>query len=291
MHLDTLSLQIFLSLALTRSFTKTGLRMGRTQSAISQQISRLEQGLGKTLFKREPDLYLTEEGEYFKEHAQQVLNLHAQLLHRFKEPEPEGQIRFGLPEDFSTVFLADVLADFIRVHPKIRLSVACDLTLNLFNGFQQGQFDLVLLKISKPEDCPHGVDIGSERLEWVANKLLLSQLSKSNTEAWPLVLSPQPCVYRARALDALQNAGKKWEVVFTSPSYTGTVAAVTAGLGVTVLPKNMIPAGLMALNQKAWGFPALSKAPVSLLKKNQNNPLVSSFEAAVLKKLKFIRCG
>lgn len=282
MSFDCLTLQSFLSVAESRSFTKAAERVGRTQSAVSQQISKLEQTLGVTLLKREKNISLTTEGEIFFTYAQRIISLQHEVISRFKEHYLKGEIRFGVPEDFATFFLADVLADFSRVHPGILLNVECDLTLNLLERFNNGEFDIVLTKMACPKDFPYGVNLLTESLEWVCSHSLKDILEKEQT--LPLVLSPQPCIYRTRALQTLENAEIKWRIVYTSSSYAGTLAAVKAGLGLTVLPKNMIPKNLSYINNDF--LPQLHKVHISLLKKSDNNKAINSFENFVLKKMR-----
>jgi len=279
MSIDTVTVHCFLAVAETGSFTRAGERVGRTQSAVSQQMAKLEGLLGKKLVERGRVLSLTAAGETFLTYARQIYALHRAALDHFCEPELEGEVRFGLPEDFASVFLSDVLADFAHIHPRILLNIECDLTLNLYNRFRQSEFDLVLVKMNRPEDFPYGIDVWSETLEWVGDPNLID-LSKPI----PLVLAPQPCVYRARAVKTLDTLGRKWRLVLSSPSYAGTIAAVKANMGITVLPRAMIPPGLEAIRQQI--LPDLSDIHVSLLKRKLNDPATNSLEDFVLKKLK-----
>jgi DNA-binding transcriptional LysR family regulator len=280
MNIDTILLQCYLAVVETGCFTKAALRIGRTQSAVSQQMAKLENMLGKQLFVRGKTATLTNEGELFLGYARQIFALHREALDRFKEPELEGEVRFGMPEDFASVYLSDVLVDFSRIHPRIFLNIECDLTLNLFERFKRREFDLVLVKMSRPEDFPNGLDIYSEKLEWVGDKSLIQDKNKS----LPLVLSPQPCVYRTRAINTLDKAQIKWRIVFSSPSYAGTIAAVKAGLGITVLPRTMVPEYLSVLNYS--NLPLLNDTHLCLLKHYNDNPALLSFEQFVLAKLK-----
>lgn len=280
MNIDTIILQCFLAVVETGSLTKAAIRVGRTQSAISQQMTKLESMLGKQLFYRGRDFCLTPEGELFLGYARQIFMLHRQAIDRFKEPELQGEFRFGMPEDFASVYLSDVLVEFSRTHPHIFVNVECDLTLNLYERFKKKEFDMVLLKMNRPGDISNSVDVYSEKLEWVCHPSLFLE---ENT-AIPLVLSPQPCVYRARALKALEIANIKWRVVFSSPSYAGTIAAVKAGLGITVLPQTMIPEQLNILD--TLHLPTLDDTHICLLKENNHNPALLSFEKFVLDKLK-----
>jgi DNA-binding transcriptional LysR family regulator len=280
MNIDTIGLQCFLAVAETGSITQAAERVARTQSAVSQQMAKLEAMLGKQLFIRGKNFSLTSEGEMFLAYARQIFALHREAIDRFKEPQLEGEVRFGMPEDFASVYLSDVLVDFTRIHPRIFLNIECDLTLNLFERFKRREFDLVLVKMSRPEDFPNGVDVYSEKLEWVG----VSSLVEEKNKPLPLVLSPQPCVYRARAIKALETAGIKWRFVFSSPSYAGTIAAVKAGLGITVLPRTMIPEQLDVLDDA--NLPPLDDTHICLLKHDSGNPAVKSFEQFVLAKLK-----
>ena len=279
MNIDTITVHCFLAVAETGSFTRAAERVGRTQSAVSQQIAKLERLLGKRVVERGRVLSLTAAGETFLGYARQIYALHREALDRFREPELEGEVRFGLPEDFASVFLSDVLADFTHIHPRILLNIECDLTLNLYSRFRQNEFDLVLVKMNRPEDFPHGIDVWSEPLEWVGDPNLIDR-----SKPIPLVLSPQPCVYRARALKSLDALGWKWRLVLSSPSYAGTIAAVKANMGITVLPRAMIPQGLEAMRQQV--LPDLSDIHVSLLKRKLHDPATNSLEDFVIRRLK-----
>jgi DNA-binding transcriptional LysR family regulator len=279
MNIDTVALHCFIAVAESGSFTQAGAKVGRTQSAISQQITKLENLLSKPLFIRGKILTLTPEGEIFLGYARRIFALHNEAIDRFKRPKLTGEVRFGIPEDFASVFLSDVLVDFARIHPLVLLHVECDLTMNLFQRFQRKDFDLVLVKMSCPENFSSDLDSWSEKLEWVGNVDLLHA-----DKPLPLVLSPQPCIYRARAISALENTQRKWHIVFSSQSYASTIAAVKAGLGITVLPKNMIPNTLKSIQSSI--LPPLQDTHISLIKHEYDNSAVNSFEAFVIKKLK-----
>ena len=279
MSIDTVTLQCFVAVAQTGSFTKAAEQVGRTQSAISQQMTKLENLLGKPLLIRGKTFALTPEGEIFLGYARQMFALHCEAMDRFKEPELEGEVRFGLPENFASIYLSEVLADFSRIHPRILLNIECDLTLNLYDRFKNNGFDLVLVKMNRPEDFPNGLDVWSEPLKWVGDASVINP-----KKPVPLVLSPQPCVYRASAIKALEDAGRSWRLVFSSPSYAGTVAAARAGMGITVIPHTMIPNDLQAIDASL--LPKLADTHVSLLKHRADNPAINTLEGFVLRRLK-----
>ena len=281
MSFDALTLKCFLAVTETGSFTRAADKVARTQSAVSQQITKLENQIGKPLFVRGKNLTLTSEGEILLTYARKIIQLNCDAMDRFKQPELQGDVRFGLPEDFASVFLSEVLTEYALLHPRILLNIECDLTLNLFDRFKKKEFDLVLVKMNRPEDFPDGMDVWSEVLEWVGNR----ELFELDKQPIPLVLSPQPCVYRARAIQSLEKQHKTWRIVFSSHSYAGTIAAVKAGMGVTVLPRNMVPSDLDII-RTGGGIPNLDDTHISLLKHNDKNLAVNSFEKFVVERLK-----
>ena len=259
-HLDSILLKSFVAIADTGSFSKAAAIVGRTQSALSLQIKKLEESLGCKLFDRGArKATLTEQGEVFSSYARRITALQLEVYSRLKEPEAEGEIRFGTPEDFATHYLPDVLALFRKQHPRIQLNVDCDLTLNLLDGFQQEKYDLILVK-RDPQRVRGGTRVWREPLVWAGVTGWQSQKPLS------LVLSPQPCIYRSRALAALDRAKIPWRVAYTSPSLAGTLAAVKAGLGITVMPQNMLPTGVHPIRNEIK-LPELADAEIALIKR------------------------
>ncbi|QCK88012.1 LysR family transcriptional regulator [Phreatobacter aquaticus] len=260
-------LRSFVAIVDNGGFTRAAERIGRTQSTISLQIRKLEQGLGRPVFTRQgmgrsSQIGLTRDGEVLLGHARQILRLGDEARSRIMEPEVEGIVRLGTPEDFATWHLPDILARFARSHPRVLLEVNCDFTVNLLDGFGKGLYDLVLFK-REPQrtDGLAGTGVWREELVWVADQRL--ELPASG-EALPLVLAPAPDIYRRRALAALEAAGRTWRVVFASPSMAGLQAAVRAGLGITVMPREMVPANLVVLGAADDGLPVLPDAEIVL---------------------------
>lgn len=145
-HLDSISLKSFIAIADTGSFTKAAIAVGRTQSALSLQIKKLEENLGCELFNRGARrATLTEQGEIFSSYARQIIQLQLEVYSRLKEPDIEGEIRFGTPEDFATHYLPEVLAMFRKHHPRIQLNVECDLHLIFSKAFNKKSLTSFLL--------------------------------------------------------------------------------------------------------------------------------------------------
>lgn len=258
--LDLDLLRCFVTIAETGSFTRAGERLGRTQSTISLQVKRLEDQIGRAILARTPrSLALTPEGERLLGPARQLLRLNDAALAELFEPDITGRVRLGVPEDFATAHLPAVLAAFAEAHPLVELEVTCDLTLNLLDRFHAGAFDLVLVK-REPSEALEGVRVWREPLVWVAR----DQLAASGLDCVPLVVSPEPCVYRKRAIAALEAVGRKWRAAYTSTSLAGSQSAVNAGLGITVLPREMVPPYLMAITDDP-GLPPLPDTEIALI--------------------------
>lgn len=283
--IDINLLRTFIILAETQSFTKTAERVYRSQSAVSMQIVKLEEVLGCSLFDRDKrNVRLTAEGEKLRGYASQIVNLSDSLLQRFDESEVEGNIVFGSPEDFATYYLPDILADFVKAYPKVMLNVNCELTLSLIKAFDKKKYDLIVIKQEPGKIHEGAISLWREHLVWASAdaadrdssfKSIVKKYSNSGN-ALPLVLSPPPCVYRQGALDALDKAGVPWKVVYTSPSFAGATAAVKAGLGYTVFPKNMVSDDLVSL-EHSRGWPKLKDAEICLLAKAKTTPAIETF--------------
>ena len=259
-NLDIDLLRAFVSIADLGSFTRAAEALLRRQSTLSLQVKRLEDGLGRRLLDRSARrVRLTPAGEALLGEARHMLELNDRLLATLDQPVLEGRVRLGTPEDFATTHLPQVLARFAETYPAVQLEVTCDLTLTLLGRFRHGDFDLVLLK-REPERSDRGVRVWREPLVWVASE----RLAIERDRPLPLVVSPPPCVYRKRAVDALDRSKRRWRVAYSCASLAGQHAAVRAGLGVTVLPKDMVPPGLVAVERRSL-LPDLHDTEIALL--------------------------
>ncbi|MBI1319468.1 MAG: LysR family transcriptional regulator [Candidatus Hydrogenedens sp.] len=280
--IDTLQLKSFIAIADTGTFGQAAEIVNRTQPALSQQIKKLEEQLGCELFDRSNRrVALTPQGELFLGYARRMMQMQWEVYSRLREPDVEGEIRFGTPEDFATHYLPDVLASFRMHHPRVQLNVDCQLTLNLIEGFQRGEYDVILAK-RDPQRVKGGTRVWREPLVWAAADGYQPEKRLS------LVLPPQPCIYRARALAALDRAKRSWHISFTSPSLAGTLAAVRAGLGITVLPAHMIPEGIHPI-RKENKLPHLADSEVALMKKDELTNVAEIFAEHVVQSLENIK--
>ncbi len=257
-NLDLDLVRAFAAIAELGSFSRAAERLLRNQSTLSLQIKRLEDTVGHRLLDRTPkSVRLTPQGETFLAVAHKLLALNDEVMAKVNEPHMTGRVRLGTPEDFATSHLQDVLARFAQTYPSVALEVTCDLTLNLLDRFRDDAFDLVLVK-REPTSGAGGRRVWREPLVWVGGD---REAASAHTPI-PLVVSPDPCVYRKRATTALDRAGLSWRVSYTCGSLAGTQAAVAAGLGLTVLPKDMVPPRLRIIDE---GLPELDDTEIALL--------------------------
>ena len=258
-NLDLDLVRTFATIAGTGNFTRAAETLRRQQSTISLQIQRLESALGQKLIERTPrSVKLTSEGETFLGYARRLLDLNDEVVARVGEPQMHGTVRLGTPEDFATRHLPDVLARFTQAYPAVALEVTCDLTLNLLERFRKGAFDLTLIKREHGGGAG-GIRVWREPLVWVTG----ARDFWSAKAPLPLVVSPAPCVYRKRATEALDRAHRDWRIAYTCGSLAGSIAAVQAGLGMAVLPKDMVPSGLHVIDGKP--LPDLKDTEIALL--------------------------
>lgn len=261
LNLDLDLVRTFVTVAEARSFTRAGERLGRTQSAISLQMRRLEDRLERQLLSRDPrHVTLTADGEAFLPQARRLLRLNDEIVGGLTAGDVEGEVRLGSPEDFATVHLPGILGEFAQSHPRIAMTVTCDLTLHLLESLRDGGLDIALIK-REPMGPDLGVRVWREPLVWVAADP--GVLERHDMAA--LVVAPSPCVYRKRAITALEHLGWPWRVAYTSPSLAGQHAALRAGLGVAVLPLDMVPPDLVRLGPEN-GLPPLADAEIALMR-------------------------
>jgi DNA-binding transcriptional LysR family regulator len=281
--LDTLLLRTFIAVAETQSFSRAAQRVGRSQSAVSGQIQRLEDLIGRPLLDRDTrNVRLTREGEAVLGQCRQILRLSAEMIDRFRSHDVSGRVDFGSPEDFASAYLPEILGEFAARHPAVDLHVSCDLTLRLIEAFEAGGLELIVVKQDPGSLYPGAQPLWREDIVWTAgaNWEGVTFDAYSPSRAVPLVLSPAPCVYRSRAIRALERRDIAWSPVFSSPSQAGCVAAVKAGLGVTVMPRAMAPPGLVVLDGRG-GWPPLDQAEICLLGATHLSPAAAALAAFI----------
>lgn len=259
--LDLDLLRAFVTVAETGSFTRTGQELGRTQSAVSMQIKRLEEQLGSCLLDRAGRAaVVTPEGRILFGYAKRLLQLNDEAMARLLRPEVDGAVKLGTPDDYATCFLPGVLSRFAQAAPRVRVDVACDESLDLIGEVEAGRIDLALL--TRTSAMRGGAAVRRERLVWCASP----GSPALDAEPLPLALFPEGCLFRQLVAQAFDAEGRDWRVAYSSPSLTAIGAAVSAGLAVTVLAESTVPPGLQVLPPDS-GLPQLSSVEIALFRR------------------------
>ena len=258
--LDLELLRSFVSVVEAGGFTRAGERVHRTQSTVSQQIKRLEEDVGQVLLHRDgKDVRPTEAGERLLSYARRLLTLAEEARDVLREPDSEGAIRLGIPEDFAAYRLAKLLATFSRSHPGLRLDVRADQSKNLSRDLERGELDLALFK--REAGAKGAIAVWPERVHWVTSK---SHPVDVNASSVPLIGFPLGCLYRAGAIHALESAGRAWHMSYSSSSLAGIQAAVAAGMGLSILSEMSIQSDHRVLTAKD-GFEPINRTEVALM--------------------------
>jgi DNA-binding transcriptional LysR family regulator len=227
------------AVAQTGSFTRAGKHIGLTQSGVSVKIRRLEERLSTQVFNRtSKNLSLTYEGEILLDYAGRILAVHDEAVCRLTKPQASGKLRIGLIDYFLPELLPNLLSKFRKQYPDIHLEVQTDVGMNLIPRFEKGELDLVVAgKDSYQGSCRV---LTREPLTWVIGNDAEAALQ----ETIHLVLLPSPCSFRKIAVESLERANRKWEVLFTGTSIANIQAAVQAGMGLSILPRGALKKGL-----------------------------------------------
>ncbi|HEY6256531.1 MAG TPA: LysR substrate-binding domain-containing protein [Xanthobacteraceae bacterium] len=258
--LDLDLLRSFVSVVDTGGFTRAGERVHRTQSTVSQQIRRLEETLGYPLLHRNgKQATPTEQGERLLSYSRRILALEQEAREVVARPASEGVVRLGIPEDFAAYRLTELLSDFARSRPGLRLDVRCGLSVLARRALERGELDLALFKRDAGEGG--GIAAWPERLQWVTSR---KHPTRFKSDPLPLVMSEQGCLYRKRMIHAVETAGRAWHIAYTSPNLAGIQAAVSVGLGVSILPDVAILPDHRVL-KRTDGFPPITNTEVALV--------------------------
>jgi len=265
--LDLELLRSFVSVVDAGGFTRAGERVHRTQSTVSQQIKRLEDDLGQPLLNRSgKEVTPTEAGERLLSYARRLLSLAEEARDVLAEPSNEGAVRLGIPEDFAAYRLIKLLASFSRSRPGLRLDVRVDQSTYLRRDLERGELDLALFKRSAGEKG--GIAVWPERVHWVTSKTHPVDSAEGSV---PLIGFPTGCLYRTRAIHAIESAGRPWHMAYTSSSLAGIQAAVAAGLGLSILSDIAIRADHRVLTAKD-GFAPIDRTEVALVASPDASP-------------------
>jgi DNA-binding transcriptional LysR family regulator len=258
--LDLDQLHTFITIADTGSFTRAADEVHRTQSAVSMQMRRLEERVGKALFEKDGRTNrLTEDGERLLAYARRLLHLNRETLAAFDDRALEGTIRIGTPDDYADRFLPEIMARFARSNPRVELTVMCEPTPNLADHIKRGNLDIAI--VTHNDARGQSEVVRREPLLWVSS----ANHATHEQEILPMAFGRPTCIWRRAAVDVLDKMGREYRVLFSSFSATVITAAVLSGLAVSVLPECALRPGMRVLGE-ADGFGPLPECKIGIMR-------------------------
>lgn len=254
-------LRTFVAAAQTLNFTQAAKQVNLTQSAVSIQVQKMEENLGKILFKRVArGVELTREGESLLKYADRILRLHSEMLASLTAPRIKGRIRLGAPEDYAALHLPGILKRFAEKYPFVQVELYCDLSNDLQKRMQAGKLDLCLRNTQDIE--PAGKFLREEPVIWIGPK----DTEPEKQSTIPLAVFHHGCIYRQWAIQTLNEHDMSYRIAYSSPSISGVLAAVKSGLAVAPVGASTPVSDFRILSQGI--LPDLPSAMVCLYQSN-----------------------
>ncbi|GAB2702314.1 LysR family transcriptional regulator [Aliiglaciecola aliphaticivorans] len=262
------NLRTFVTVVELGGFAKAGDMLGRSQPAISLQIKKLEEQLGRRLFDKIGQRQLVnQDGQALLQQARAMLGINDDIFRQFEQSSLRGRLRLGIPSEFATTLLPSIIGEFSKQYPDVALEVTSELSRSLLNDKNHRDFDLVLALVH-PDQQTEGEVVLEDELIWVgdANKAITA-----NKVA--LVLAPDGCVYRSRVIEKLKQQTTSWRITYTNADLYGLIAAIQQGLGITALARSSLPSTLQEISHKS--LPQLGKIKICLFNLDTQHPQIS----------------
>ena len=254
-------LRTFVAIAETGSFTTAANAVYRTPSAVSMQIKKLEDILGRSVFSRDArSVSLTTDGEMLLGYARRMLAINREAVSKFIVPDIVGVVRLGSPDDYGERMLPHVLKRFAQSHPSIAVDVIIDESSNLRRRMDERTLDITLITNSFSSSMADAEVLLTEPVVWAGSKGGCAHLR----EPLPVSLWEEGCAWRAGALDALGKQGRNYRVAYMSAHTAGQRAAILADLAVAPMPKSFLGSDLVELGAKD-GMPEMGTYSLAML--------------------------
>lgn len=256
--LDPELLRTFLAIADGGSLARAAAIVGRSPSAVTAQMQRLEQSVGVALLAPAGrGRTLTLAGEELVGHARRILDAHRHAVLSLRGAGADGRLAIAATQDFAARGLPDLLRLFARTHPRLQTELRIGRTGELSAAFAAGEIDVMVAMRGEPTADEVGVI--REPMIWLAAAGGLA----TTPDAVPLALLDPPCGFRAAALAALDRTGRPYRIAATSQSLAGLAAAVAAGLAVTLRTARFADGGIGAADP-ALALPDAGEAVFSV---------------------------
>jgi DNA-binding transcriptional LysR family regulator len=253
-------MRTFVAIAETGSFTAAANAVFRTPSAVSMQIKKLEEQIGRAVFLRDArSVSLTADGEMLLGYARRLLAINREAVSKFIAPSIAGVVRLGSPDDYGEQVLPGILRRFAQTHPSIAVDVTIDLSTNLLKRMNDKQLDLSLVNFCN--NTPPDVEILlTDTLVWGGARGGSAHLR----EPLPLSLWEEGCSWRANTLEVLGKEGRDYRIAYMSAHTAGQKAAILSDLAIAPLPRSFIGDDIVALGEKD-GLPPLASYHLGLI--------------------------
>lgn len=256
-NLDVALLRTFVTASDHASMTAAGNALNMTQSAVSQQIARLEDLTGPVFLRQHRRLRLTTQGERLLAKARRLIALNDELWGEMTPAALRAPVRLGAPQDLVATWLPPILKSFAQAHPLVEIALVCMASPDLLDAVAKGSVDLAL--IEEPAGPTRGTCLMVDRLVWVGARGGSAHLKTP----LPVSLVAETCAFRPLVLDALDAQGAVWRTLYDSGSIDATSATVRADLAVTTWLASTVPEDLVVLSADAQ-LPALPRFAVNL---------------------------
>ena len=244
-NLQTDLLRSFVSVVELGGHSKAGAMLGRSQPAISLQLGRLEELVGAPLLvKKGRAIQPTADGEVLLAYAREMVRINDEAMSYFRRRVMTGVLRIGLPSDYAVASLQNALTNFTRTHPEVNLEVHCDLSREILRQLSADELDIIVAMMPSSR-MPYLSRSWIEHPIWVAADSFIVDPDRPI----PLVAHPEGCDYRARMIQSLEAAGRRWRLVYTGPGISGLQNAVLNGLGISALTRPTLLKGMRILDQ------------------------------------------
>ncbi|MCY1275248.1 HTH-type transcriptional regulator YofA [compost metagenome] len=252
------------------SFTTAAGRLNSTQSTVSQKLRRLEELAGHRLLERgNRDVLPTDAGETVLGYARRMLALNDELHEALTGASVSLTVRIGVPEDFAAGHTTRHLAAFNRRYPQAKLEVTSGLSRDLAVSYDRGELDLVLLK--QRRNSREAVASWPEKTRWVDS----ARSPSIDLDPLPIVTFPPRGLYRDEMISALEAAGRRWRISFTSSNLGGIQAAIADGMGIGLLPLRAVTSEHVVL-PKELGLPSVDMFEVAIIHRPTAGPVIKT---------------
>ena len=257
-NLDMALLRSFVAVAETGQMTAAAKVVNRSQGAVSQQIMRLEQALGLSLFERQKNQIarLTREGDKLLGKAYRLLAMNDAVVAEMREADFSGQVKLGVPHDVVGVLMPPILRTFRQEHPNVLITLVSDVTKRLRALLRDGTIDLTLT--TELENADRGHQLLTDSLVWVGAR----DGDAAHRRPLSVALGKEDCGFRAVAVKALNAARIKWRPICQVGSLEPVFATLESDVAVAPFLSRTVPQRLMILRDV--GLPPLPQFQVIL---------------------------